>query len=782
MIRQYLLEHNVINPDAVDTYVNQVGKGHSPEAKAWFMKKLRVHIMNDATLLHKVDPRELSADAPQYVKDAIARGEDVYTFGEGVSDGFIDLTNRIQHVQDFFRSLEEFAVKNPTNEIQKQQVVHAQRWLSKLSKMNLEQVEAASYEWGKMASAGVGGVEGKEGVVIIHQWENGMYAVRYEDKNVMMKDGKDLQNCLQYGTYWDRVVSGEQWVVSIRKPNDEAVVGMRWNLSGGRPTTISECKGKNNKPAGPIYVQYIVDLFRAFGVTGMISDLSSAGIFYNNDTNQYGTFRDISTHVTSGDIDYWFTDSKIEFVYKKKIGYSKVSKRELYDPDVGNFSTSEIITIFRNIPSPLIVAQAAIVNLLGKGVFLSDKGVGSAADVGEHIGSLHGIDAYTVLKDNSGHIVFMQNGESYIAGVMNGSIKTFPSMMSEKLQAKDIMSLINMCESNTNVKLGSVMRQSIAYPNGYVLTPTGYQPIREVGEVFQKINGAAGALDLWSYKNKVFMYTIDGGEYFTFSIDSKAKSNDLNAISTGPSRVAGAAANAILRKFDIADIDGMTPRECGAFSMKDKGKGKVVADPLEFIDTIVGRAEQDGVEPGLHNIKFSLAAVMTSINYLNDVKTAALHNGLYDVSLKDATRLFNALNPLKLKTPYHLDVGSKKSIHDLVTRKAHIILPTPLSEMESLWIKHPKLNERYIAIYADITKKIIALIEKSTDENISFNHSSLDVEYNSVLKDTLRELWYAVRQNNNTVEQRITLAANNPPPEADASSRFAALNMLRQHR
>lgn len=477
-----LLEHAVLNTGAVNTFGEKMAERvNSAEAKAWLTKKLRVYILNTEEELDEVQPTELPHDAPQWVLDAANKGEKLYRFS-----GRAEFLNRVQHILHFFQSVEEAASTKPDVRNQTALNAHnqAKRILTKLSRMTLEQVEQAAEEWAKLSSAALA-VNKKEGVEVIMTWPDGFYAVRYTNLDVMKRDGQDLQNCLRQGMYWDRVQSGTMTIYGIRRPNDEAIVGIA--IANGSYNRIKECKGKSNQPVSAAYHQYVIDFLTHIQVFEDAPDLKNCGIEYNN--GKYGTFQDIATHERRENAEIWYTESKVlmrnagRWVSFEKPRYhfgGKWAISGLDDcPPKVIISTLNIAKEF--VPEEAIKSSAS--NFVKNGVFLRNGEWGTAAELGDQLGTfmgdtIHRVEQYLVLgSGNGGSLVLSTNGE----------ILTSYSGIVERYGADKLGTFFNYLEQ-VGIKTHDPHAAEFAMSRGWLLLEDGYEFIKDIGEVVAYVN------------------------------------------------------------------------------------------------------------------------------------------------------------------------------------------------------------------------------------------------------------------------------------------------------
>ena len=429
MLHRYLTEHVVLNAEKVDSFATSMTAGiRTPEARAWIYKRARTAFLNDTAYLTRLDTSEVPADSPGYVIQAIDRGETIYSFDTNSPShaAISGLVGRIDHIKDFLRDIEEWSSRTPprpgagVNEMEVNQIAIAKKWMTKISRLTVEQAEQAAEEWARVAGAGTKNMT-KEGVVVLYQWPNGYYAVRFTEKETCMRDGHDLQNCLRTGTYWDEVSRGRQWITAIRKPNDEAVVGMRWELP--EPMKLLECKGKNNNAVTGQYVPYVTELLTHFKVRGAGNhDLMNAGIHIVD--GKFGTFRDLAKHSLIGGVDYYVSTTRVEGqIGDRVISCAINNENAISTIDRGDASDAQIVLFLTNLPRQYAFTGEAKRTLEANHLFQSASGQwGTFEDVAEHR-QANGIDYWTtkdLIKASA------NNGrETYKIVVESGIVNSF---------------------------------------------------------------------------------------------------------------------------------------------------------------------------------------------------------------------------------------------------------------------------------------------------------------------------------------------------------------------
>lgn len=778
MLRQYLTEHVVINTEEVDAWARQwMARFSTEEARVWIYKRIRSWLLNDETLLVKLKTHDIPPNAPGFVRSAVDRGEQVYRWHPVEGDGHESVVERLSHILDFVSSVEAMIGMAPTNPVQQQQVTQAKKIISKLSKMTIEQAEQMAEQWAKLAGAGLKKGQKKEGVIVLHTWDNGMYAVRYTDQKVMQRDGHDLQNCLRQGTYWSQVNNGTQWVVSIRKPNDEAVVGMRWQLP--EPMSVLECKGKQNQPVGREYVPYVIDLLKAMKVSGNnSSDLRAAGIEYHD--GKFGTFRDIADHFTFGSLQIWRSSSAFEAEIAGK--RDVMTGRMTGDYEIAalsipeDFGASGVLQVLNGLGRlRMKFTEHVMSNLVNEhGIFRGDSGFGTAQDVGTPLGEYPSDGGYgpakffsTLGPDKSGYFVMINNDESYLAYVKAGKLRTFNHHIAQVVDADDIIKALN----RGRIGAEEVMENSYLHPWGYVHTPQGWKPIEEAGKPMS--NPGQPPLG-WNYKDTIFLFQVNGEEeYGALRLNKTVLTSERRF--TSASKTEKDLANLIVRTLKVKTFEGITEGECGVIKT---GTGGLIATPDALAQLLEAYSALPMNNGDIYDMRRNLSGPLLGAAYHRNLEDA-LENGIFfDMPLAQATRIFNVLNPMKLKEPVLFKASRTRSVHSQHYTDVYTFVPESLAMFEKLWKKHPKLHERYLKILAALNEYGLKEIEKRGGSHFLLSSSS-GLSMNSDFHKGMTPFFKKIVEIANHCRKSLEDAARNPPADAPATSRYQAINSLR---
>lgn len=488
---QLLLEHIVTNPEAIEAYVDGFAKDVTHEAgKMWFKKTLRKALFNDDTILSHMNHEALNAreleTLPDYAKKAIENGEDIYAFVPENPD-LDDLSQRLAHIVDWFNSLHEVASRESSNAIEKEDAVISSRMLGKLLKMNLDQIEKVSEEWFARMGSRVSKVKSIEGGEILHEWPNGYYAIRYTSKTTMMQDGQDLQNCLRSGTYWAQVADGSQMVIGIRKPNDEAVVGMRIYVGEKK---LAEAKGKNNKPVSSDYVGYVVDLINKLNVDASGNeDLKNSGIVMHN--GRAGSFEDVAELVfDESGVKLWKAGNQFRgavgnavvdgaFRLGGLVGAVIVDALDIRNPG----AIPPVLNAFtKTTDLPVSLTASLRERLERSGIFFKDGRFGTIAEVGEPVNTTSTHDLYRLVVNGEDDLIFAvgKADTSVVRMELNDS-----GMIHSVAGARDVENLSDLLNASGR-KPAFYFEKAGLFDQRIFFNGKTYGPIEEVGQVFVK--------------------------------------------------------------------------------------------------------------------------------------------------------------------------------------------------------------------------------------------------------------------------------------------------------
>lgn len=225
-----------------------------------------------------------SETLPPYILQAMQERKPLYMISL-TSEAMTSFKQTIEHLVDWFNAMSHLLQQevNAGNQVALEDNALTKKAIGNLQNQTIEQAIASSEKWFARMGARVRG--SKSDVIVMKRWPDGYYAVQFKPTpdglKAMQSDGNDLQNCLRYGNYTQAVQSGNSRVYAIRKPNDEAVVGIALTRDG----SVQECKGKNNKTVAPQYTGYCADFLTAIKAKPPEHgsyDLSNADIEFQN--------------------------------------------------------------------------------------------------------------------------------------------------------------------------------------------------------------------------------------------------------------------------------------------------------------------------------------------------------------------------------------------------------------------------------------------------------------------------------------------------------------------
>lgn len=290
--RKLLVESIVVNPDVADMVASSFAmKCRADFAQEFMRRRVRQELLRREDLQYTVpyeEVRALSASKgmiPQYVQDAMDRGEPLFrvaTIHEMNTDNVVQFFAMLDHLCDWMNALNQVAARTPQDQVGREDRTLTLKAIENLKNQTIDQALKTSEAW--YARMGARAKGEKDGVITIMRWPDGFYAVQFkpdaEGLKTMRNDGNDLQNCLRSGNYEGMVKNSTLFIYAIRRPNDEAVVGIAINPDG----SIRECKGKQNAPVSQQYAGYTAQFLTKIGAKAQRGnyDLERAEISYAN--------------------------------------------------------------------------------------------------------------------------------------------------------------------------------------------------------------------------------------------------------------------------------------------------------------------------------------------------------------------------------------------------------------------------------------------------------------------------------------------------------------------
>lgn len=768
-MKMTLLESVIINPAEVDEFSRRWDRAIKfPEGKAWMYKRVRQILMNgDKNYLIPQEEHQIPPGSPAYIMAAIDRGETVYKFAKTAAlPGISQLINQADIIVDFLNGNYDTANRavDPTNMVAAEDQILAKKTLAKLDRMNWLQAEQAAQTWANRVSKRSLKLN-KDGGEVIMQWPNGYYAIRFTNRDTMMRDGAQLQNCLASGTYWDRVVSGDQMVIAIRKPNDEAVVGLRFTADG---SNIYECKGKNNKTITAGYIDYVVDLLTSFQTKNQTSDLSSAGITFNKDTGRYGTFKDIATKVfDKNGVRVFETDSSgiVEIKKRDEFSYAirngvMTSMTAVGEGDILDTNVDDIVGILNIVGRG---AAADFQNTMAKiGVYYNDGKWGDVTTVGTFIGDFAPseaprLKAYLVGNDGDGNhmvdgsiILRFENGRQGVYSITDGKV-TSCDRNAGSLNSHYISEIFN----NADIRADNDFEDTYLHIGGWAYSPKDNKYIHVI------INDPDATFDEGNKRCNIFqvsdtniwlLQTIDPFQYRTLRvIKGKIELSNLGVSRHTP----GAAIRWMLENGHAKAAPNPVAY---AIAPEGKGKGsKQLWNPLDVAAKISKMPE----EARVHWPMDIIGGDFETQKYLTALEQ-------YKLFTPEVQREFaKALTPTQ---SFYIKRKKDYSFAGMKVEKIEIKIPSTLMQMHAQGM----FTDPKVSAYAE---KIKGRIERDVSKFFEENK-----EYAYYEDDGSNWPWSTftdfIYKQNEQMGRKIVLAKKNAMsnPSTSIEDKFAALN------
>lgn len=216
---EILLEYDVINTQDISDYLLYfINNAHHKNAKKWFKKTLRNHLINDARYLRKF---EYQIDTlPDWAKDKDPNELWIFIVTQ-------ELRQQLPHLVDYFNDL---GPQGSINMSVEQAIDNAERWTHQLIKRASD-------------------AEDEEGLEEIMKWKNGFRIVKLNSEQCLDREGKLMQHCV--GSYAQQI-QGSTKIYSLRDPNNKPHVTIEV-----RGKDVHQIKGKENKPPVKKYRAFV---------------------------------------------------------------------------------------------------------------------------------------------------------------------------------------------------------------------------------------------------------------------------------------------------------------------------------------------------------------------------------------------------------------------------------------------------------------------------------------------------------------------------------------------
>lgn len=776
---QVLNEAIVGNPADIEAFIKPyIGQISPEEGKRWFSKKLRSELFNNEKgewlmSLDGMDPVVLRTSKSffgrkieDFATDALERGEPVYAF---MPEQARVLNSRLSHLVDWFNALHEVAETEPTNQIETEDKVIAKRELSKLIKLDLAQAEQAADRWFNHMGTRLRGAS-KSGVEIVLRWPDGTYAVRYTDRETMMRDGKDLQNCLQQGYYWDKVASGDQSVYGIRKANDEAIVGIR--VINGNKRSLAECKGKNNRPVDTKYRSYVIAFLDHLGVDSRSNaDLKSAGIHVQD--GKHGTFEEVAKLIYDQDgVKAWRTDERGEVLIGSKTMTANIQNDHIseIDGELIKGEGADVITPLNALGLPPnhwmigVLFNLNVVYADGKYGTLSDRAtkVGRVGNIkvvslpGDSVPSTFGnIDLiYFLFDDNNIRVGQIWESGNKIIGFPSNNVLHYANL--DDIGLNVFVNVLNLIGKPASLDAAiNAMKEGIF--------TAGTKWATSISDIAQE-RFTIGDVKVWDAGTR--WYAIDkeiksliwrkGGavDFATFvdAVPIVVVDNDL-----------AWAIRRLAEEIKAKKIDN--PERVGAVNIK----GDVLTDGNKLLDylTKIEVNNETGIQWDFPK-DFEEMISRVAMNF----------------KPRDLARFCSALavDPQK---PFTTKVKGIDNVFGTQVEQVKIVLPDALPTALSIALKMiSKKSDKPVTVPASVKKSLLKTIDAAM-KYLSQGYRTTGIDYNAVAWDALglgaevKALVNASYNRNQEVLRELRDKLNNTK-EASLSDRFAALNAARK--
>lgn len=229
LYEQFLLEHNVVNTDAIKQFVAQFSaQCHNENAKAWFDTTLARTLERDDQTNVPLNDNNVPRNAPSWLEDAIARGDDLRVF-----EAPMHMVTAFDHLADYFNSLDQTGDPIMQNR-------------ARLLKVTVEMALKKAEEWTATA-AKKAAQEDVQGMTFI--FEDGPYKwMKADTLEALKRDGAILHHCTAQSTYDTEFKKGTMGFIFLHDAKGIPHVCVSFKYYGGSPSSLDQCKGKQNLP------------------------------------------------------------------------------------------------------------------------------------------------------------------------------------------------------------------------------------------------------------------------------------------------------------------------------------------------------------------------------------------------------------------------------------------------------------------------------------------------------------------------------------------------------
>lgn len=758
---QALMEANVTNPEVITQYAAKIAsKLNNEVGKAWFNKKVRSLLINTPDYLNQINPENIDQRRmPPYMLAAIEKGEAIFSFDPNKTT-LIELTQTLEHIADWFNRLNDVAQSkpDPQNLVAVEDKILAQRELSKIMKLSVDGAAVAADAWFKaMGNRIKGPKQGVEGGKVVMEWPDGYYAISFNDRTAMMRDGKDLNNCLQHGTYWDSVKNGTNYVIAIRKPNDEAVVGMRFTTPASSRTKtldVIECKGKNNKPPQAQYLPYVVDLLKKLDANpATTQDLKMAGIHFNK--GEYGTFQDVAELVHDEDgIKVWRTNDRFLVNVHGTPLNGTIRNEHVVSIDQEGHKLSVIVLALNAVGLP---AEGHLVNTL-EDSFIYELGgrFGTPKDIGKLVGTDEGHELYEV-----GDIYF-GFADDFNVFRINTARKQITDLedVDSGVPVEALVACMNMIryKPSADAERGPIFAQGICWDGEQ------YGEITLIGTVVAK----RGNVSLYQFGKRRAFGTIDRGEPGIFyEVTTQGTLRRVGAAKTVNENNTWVVRD-LVRKANLKGLD-----DPSSYGVIETPEGDLIASKAELF----GNAKAIMAHVNQPNVDALQWGSNQSTAPMNPMEFASFLRAEGELSSKEQGMLVKMLATDK-KAPAFIQEVENHKVFDLEVKTYAVHLPVAIAEaFHALDLEAPRQAREDMLRGMQYVEHFIqnnpARYRFTNVDNVVADNLGLDSEWS--------KLRLAASKSTSNIDTQMRERETNKDKYAtDLSSRFAAMNALRK--
>jgi hypothetical protein len=260
LFEQLLLEHNVVNTEAIKRYVsNFAAQCHNENAREWFNVILARYLERDDQINVKMTDANIPRNAPDWLEDALARGDDLRVFLPPTH-----LNTSFDHLCDYFNFLDE----------QKDPIMDSR---DRVMKITVQNALNKADEWTAQAAKKAAKTK-VEGCKIVEVDGNYKW-VQPETVQALHRDGAILHQCTANGVYDDQFRKGSMLFYILHDPKGQPHVCISVQKNG----QLDQVKGKQNRPPIGRYAQLCARF---------LNKLQPKGLDDNHDVRMMGLVKD----------------------------------------------------------------------------------------------------------------------------------------------------------------------------------------------------------------------------------------------------------------------------------------------------------------------------------------------------------------------------------------------------------------------------------------------------------------------------------------------------------